>query len=183
MPVRVGHTAPRSPQARVKLVEAFKALRSGDAIPGSGSVYRITVRQLEALIRLSEALARLALRTEVLPADVREAQRLIKASVHSAGDADVEMELPEDQGEADDVARLWLGGGGEEAAAGDDAAMVDGLGAALHAALENVCLLDTEQVCSWPVANAVPACHHAQQSHECTQDKQTAALGGGAFAR
>lgn len=41
-------------QARAKLVEAFKALRSGDAIPGSGSVYRITVRQLEALIRLSE---------------------------------------------------------------------------------------------------------------------------------
>jgi DNA replication licensing factor MCM6 len=95
-------------QARIKLVEAFKALRSSDAIPGSGSVYRITVRQLEALVRLSEALARLSLRTEVVASDVREAQRLIKASVHSAGDADVVMDLPEDEVEADEVARLWL---------------------------------------------------------------------------
>ena len=81
-------------QARTKLVEAFKALRSNDAVPGSSSVYRITVRQLEALIRLSEALARVHHRKQVLVADVREAQRLIKASVHSAGDGDVVMDLP-----------------------------------------------------------------------------------------
>jgi len=39
-------------------VRAYKELRLEDAAPGSGSAYRITVRQLEALVRLSEAMAR-----------------------------------------------------------------------------------------------------------------------------
>ena len=79
-------------QSKAKLVDAFKRLRSNDAVPGSGSVYRITVRQLEALVRLSEALARLSFRREVSPEDVVEAQRLIKASVHSAGDSDMVLD-------------------------------------------------------------------------------------------
>lgn len=95
-------------QARTKLVEAFKALRSNDAVPGNSSVYRITVRQLEALIRLSEALARVHHRTQVLVTDVREAQRLIKASVHSAGDGDVVMDLPADMEEPEELARELL---------------------------------------------------------------------------
>ena len=45
-------------QAQQALVKAFKRLRAEDATPGSSSAYRITVRQLEALIRLSEAMAR-----------------------------------------------------------------------------------------------------------------------------
>jgi hypothetical protein len=97
-------------QARTKLVEAFKMLRANDAVPGSGSVYRITVRQLEALIRLSEALARVHHRTAVTVDDVREAQRLIKASVHSAGDADMVMDLPGAEEEPVELARLLMGG-------------------------------------------------------------------------
>ena len=46
-------------EAKVKLVEAYVSLRRGDSAPGSRTSYRITVRQLEALVRLSEALARL----------------------------------------------------------------------------------------------------------------------------
>ena len=47
-----------SPEARKVLVESYVALRRGDSTPGSRVAYRMTVRQLEALIRLSEAIAR-----------------------------------------------------------------------------------------------------------------------------
>ena len=95
-------------QARNRLVEAFKKLRAGDSVPGSGTVYRITVRQLEALIRLSEALARVHHRVQVLEEDVREAQRLIKASVHSAGDGDMVMDVPDANERPEDIANLFL---------------------------------------------------------------------------
>lgn len=62
------------------LVERYKQLRAGDAT-GTGTAYRITVRQLESLIRLSEALARLHSDTEVRPAYVQEACRLLKSSI------------------------------------------------------------------------------------------------------
>jgi DNA replicative helicase MCM subunit Mcm2 (Cdc46/Mcm family) len=39
-------------------VESYVTLRRGDSTPGTRVAYRMTVRQLEALIRLSEAIAR-----------------------------------------------------------------------------------------------------------------------------
>lgn len=48
-------------QAQATLVRSFKRLRGDDAAPGSHSAYRITVRQLEALVRLSEGMARVYL--------------------------------------------------------------------------------------------------------------------------
>ena len=45
-------------EAADKLVRMYKELRGEDAAPGTQSAYRITVRQLEALVRLSEAMAR-----------------------------------------------------------------------------------------------------------------------------
>jgi len=53
------------------LVEAYKSLRGEDA-QGDASAYRITVRQLEALVRLSEALARAHSQPVITPAFVRE---------------------------------------------------------------------------------------------------------------
>lgn len=58
------------------LVEGYKRLRTEDAVPGSSTSYRITVRQLEALVRLSEALARLRCTDVILPQYVREVRFL-----------------------------------------------------------------------------------------------------------
>ena len=59
-------------QAKRMMVECYKRLRTEDAAPGSAMSYRITVRQLEALVRLSEALARLRCSEVITPAHVRE---------------------------------------------------------------------------------------------------------------
>lgn len=59
-------------QAKKVLVESYKQLRTGDAAPGSRTAYRITVRQLEALVRLSEAHARVRCDEWIQPRDVRE---------------------------------------------------------------------------------------------------------------
>lgn len=53
-------------EARQLLVESYVSLRRGDTAPGSRVAYRMTVRQLEALIRLSEAIARCHLDARVL---------------------------------------------------------------------------------------------------------------------
>jgi DNA replication licensing factor MCM6 len=62
-------------QAQTTLVRSFKRLRGDDAAPGSHSAYRITVRQLEALVRLSEATARVFLSPVVTAGHVAEVRR------------------------------------------------------------------------------------------------------------
>ena len=59
-----------------------RALESGD--DGEQAVIPITVRQLEALVRLSESLAKMRLEEEVQPEDVAEALRLFKVSTMNA---------------------------------------------------------------------------------------------------
>ncbi|KAF6135243.1 hypothetical protein GIB67_035314 [Kingdonia uniflora] len=68
-------------EARKLLVESYVALRRGDTAPGSRVAYRMTVRQLEALVRLSEAIARSHLESLVEPRHVTVAVRLLKTSV------------------------------------------------------------------------------------------------------
>ena len=51
-------------------MSSYVQLRAGDAV--GGAVYRITVRQLEALVRLSEAHARIRCSAVIEPRDVRE---------------------------------------------------------------------------------------------------------------
>lgn len=95
-----------SAAAHKHLVASYKRLRCDDAAPGSSAAYRITVRQLEALVRLSEALARLHLRDEVQRSDVKEAYRLLKNSI-------VQVESPDAELQADETFDELEGAGGE----------------------------------------------------------------------
>ena len=82
-----------TPEAKEVLVEKYKELRSDDAQGGIGrNSYRITVRQLESMIRLSEAIAKVNCVEEITPAFVIEAFNLLRQSIISVEKDDVEVE-------------------------------------------------------------------------------------------
>jgi DNA replication licensing factor MCM6 len=82
-----------TPEARATLVEKYKELRADDAQGGIGrNSYRITVRQLESMIRLSEAIAKANCVTEVVPEFVREAFNLLRQSIIHVERDDVEVD-------------------------------------------------------------------------------------------
>ena len=88
-----------TPEARKTVVEKYKELRADDAQGGIGrNSYRITVRQLESLIRLSEAIAKACCLSEITPDFVREAFNLLRQSIISVEKDDVIVE--EGDGEA-----------------------------------------------------------------------------------
>ncbi|KAF8165596.1 MCM2/3/5 family-domain-containing protein [Crassisporium funariophilum] len=103
-----------TPEAADVLVEKYRMLRQDDASGAGRNSYRITVRQLESMIRLSEAIARANCTSEITPAFVREAYTLLRQSIihveHDAIDFD-EEELEGERGngqqqtpdESDDV--------------------------------------------------------------------------------
>ena len=62
-------------ECRPVLVRCYRLLRDNDILGKNKTAYRITVRQLESLIRLSEALARLHLDDLIRPEYVHEAYR------------------------------------------------------------------------------------------------------------
>jgi len=78
------------------LVECYRGLRQGDTLGRGRTAYRITVRQLESMIRLSEALARLHLDDQVRPAYVREACRLLRKSIIHVETEDVTFDDDDD---------------------------------------------------------------------------------------
>ncbi|XP_076957135.1 DNA replication licensing factor MCM6-like [Bidens hawaiensis] len=97
-------------EARKLLVDSYVNLRRGDTAPGSRVAYRMTVRQLEALIRLSEAIARCHLDDEVHPRHVKLATQLLKTSIISVESTEIDLtefqeDVPEDgeNGENDEA--------------------------------------------------------------------------------
>ncbi|OAJ42272.1 hypothetical protein BDEG_25744 [Batrachochytrium dendrobatidis JEL423] len=68
-------------EAMEYLVSQYRDLRQADATGVSRSSYRITVRQLESMIRLSEALAKVHCEPEILIRHVTEAAHLLKTSI------------------------------------------------------------------------------------------------------
>ncbi|KAL1303552.1 hypothetical protein AAFC00_006922 [Neodothiora populina] len=114
-------------EAKSTLVERYKELRSDDAQGGVGrNSYRITVRQLESMIRLSEAIAKANCVDEVTPAFVNEAFTLLRQSIISVEKDDVDLE---DEDDVTAAAREILDAADEEAAEADQSADVDAIDA------------------------------------------------------
>lgn len=90
-----------TPEASDVLVEKYRLLRQDDTSGGSSgkNSYRITVRQLESLIRLSEAIARLHCTNDVTPQFVREAYSLLKQSIIHVEKDDIDFEDEDDEDE------------------------------------------------------------------------------------
>jgi DNA replication licensing factor MCM6 len=77
-------------QAQEVLISEYKKLRQRES--SNKSAWRITVRQLESMIRLSEALARMYLQEEVTDEHVREAFRLLSKSIVRVEQPDIQFE-------------------------------------------------------------------------------------------
>ena len=80
-----------SPAYRL-LIENYRKLRETDLSGMGKSAYRITVRQLESMVRLSEALAKLHCDDEVKPKYVREAFRLLKQTHITVDSEDISLD-------------------------------------------------------------------------------------------
>jgi DNA replication licensing factor MCM6 len=107
-------------EAKITLVEKYKELRADDAQGGIGrNSYRITVRQLESMIRLSEAIAKANCVGEITPEFVKEAYNLLRQSIISVEKDDVEVE------DEDDEAMLAAAAAAEAEEAGEDADAMD----------------------------------------------------------
>uniref|UniRef100_A0A3Q1IPG8 DNA replication licensing factor MCM6 n=1 Tax=Anabas testudineus TaxID=64144 RepID=A0A3Q1IPG8_ANATE len=85
------------------IVEQYKRLRQRDGSGGvAKSAWRITVRQLESMIRLSEAMARMHCCDEVQPKHVKEAFRLLNKSIIRVETPDINLEHEEELGEEEE---------------------------------------------------------------------------------
>jgi DNA replication licensing factor MCM6 len=79
-----------SVEAQQVMIAEYKKLRQRES--SNKSAWRITVRQLESMIRLSEALARMHLSEEVTEDHVHEAFRLLSKSIIRVEQPDIQFE-------------------------------------------------------------------------------------------
>ena len=87
-----------TPEAKDALVARYKELRADDAQGGVGrNSYRITVRQLESMVRLSEAIAKANCVTDISPAMVDEAFKLLRQSIITVEKDDVDVDEEEEE--------------------------------------------------------------------------------------
>lgn len=82
--------------AKELLVEMYTQLRQRDTQSSAKSTWRITVRQLESMIRLSEAMAKMECSDEVLDRHVREAYNLLNKSIIRVEQPDINLDDDED---------------------------------------------------------------------------------------
>ena len=101
------------------LVACYRQLRQNDVVGRSKTAYRVTVRQLESLVRLSEAHARIHLSQTVEPDNVKEAFRLLKRSIISVESESVLLEEI-DEDDLDAAAAVDMPSVGEKRPAPED---------------------------------------------------------------
>ncbi|XP_045624546.1 zygotic DNA replication licensing factor mcm6-B [Procambarus clarkii] len=89
-------------EASEYLVEQYRGLRQRDCSGAAKSSWRITVRQLESMIRLSEGMARMHCSDEVKPKHVKEAYRLLNKSIIRVEQPDVHLEDVEEEQEVEE---------------------------------------------------------------------------------
>nr|CCA18588.1 hypothetical protein ALNC14_047310 [Albugo laibachii Nc14]CCA20545.1 Protein involved in DNA replication putative [Albugo laibachii Nc14] len=82
--------------AKQMMIACYRSLRENDVVSNGQSniAYRITVRQLESMIRLSEALARMNLSEIVTVDHVEEAYRLLSKSIIHVDTRNVKLSVP-----------------------------------------------------------------------------------------
>uniref|UniRef100_K7FSM8 DNA replication licensing factor MCM6 n=1 Tax=Pelodiscus sinensis TaxID=13735 RepID=K7FSM8_PELSI len=95
------------------IVEQYKRLRQRDGSGVTKSSWRITVRQLESMIRLSEAMARMHCCDEVHPKHVKEAFRLLNKSIIRVETPDVNLDQDDEQQMEDQEADDGINGGAD----------------------------------------------------------------------
>lgn len=87
------HINPTFSQESAKILkDEYKMMRARDKGGDLKRAYKVTVRQLESLIRLSEAMARVHLDNIVRPVYVREVCRLLRNSNININKSDIEFE-------------------------------------------------------------------------------------------
>ncbi|XP_033849692.3 MCM6 minichromosome maintenance deficient 6, like [Acipenser ruthenus] len=91
-------------EAEEFVVEQYKRLRQRDCSGGMKSAWRITVRQLESMIRLSEAMARMYCSDEVQPKHVKEAFRLLNKSIIRVDSPDINFDQENNENDVNDKA-------------------------------------------------------------------------------
>uniref|UniRef100_A0A0G4G6R6 DNA replication licensing factor MCM6 n=1 Tax=Chromera velia CCMP2878 TaxID=1169474 RepID=A0A0G4G6R6_9ALVE len=106
--------------AHKRIVSRYVALRQADK-GSTSTAYRITVRQLESLMRLAEATARLHLASEITPQHVDDAFELLKESILSVETQTLDLEEDEEGilGGADDDEMMQEGEQEEDRQAAD----------------------------------------------------------------
>ncbi|KAJ9596650.1 hypothetical protein L9F63_012347, partial [Diploptera punctata] len=86
-----------SEEAARLLVEQYTHLRQRDSLGGGKSTWRITVRQLESMVRLSEAMAKMECSDEVSVKHVKEAYRLLNKSIIRVEQPDIHLDEEDEQ--------------------------------------------------------------------------------------
>ncbi|KAK1166047.1 zygotic DNA replication licensing factor mcm6-B-like [Acipenser oxyrinchus oxyrinchus] len=108
------------------IVEQYKRLRQRDGSGVTKSAWRITVRQLESMIRLSESMARMHCCDEVQPKHVKEAFRLLNKSIIRVETPDVNLDQEEVEPEEEEAAAVQHG------VNGNDGDVPNGVGGEAH---------------------------------------------------
>jgi len=92
-----------TPEAARMMSDCYVQMRNSDASDGHRKAYHVTVRQLESLIRLSEARARLDLSPIITPAHVRDAMTLINKTITDLSMPEIDIDITDYYIPADSV--------------------------------------------------------------------------------